>query len=81
METQLRKRKSKRHATASNLESYALGRLDDRTGVEGFEEHLLVCQVCRSRVTRWDHYIAALRGALRRFSGEAAGIQTLTAGG
>lgn len=52
------------HISDDDLEGYSLGRLDD-AAVAPSEEHLLVCEACRNRLTRWDQYVRALRAAGR----------------
>jgi hypothetical protein len=57
------------HPTIDTLEFYSLGRL---TGpkLARVEEHLLVCDDCRDRVSFLDHYHATLKEALREIKRE-----------
>jgi len=48
------------------LDLYALGRLPDADTAE-VEEHLLLCETCRDRLSETDRFIAALRCAAAAF--------------
>lgn len=50
------------HICDHRLDLYALGRLTDPEAAE-IEEHLLLCETCRSHLSRIDRFIAALRYA------------------
>jgi anti-sigma factor RsiW len=53
------------HIDEELLESYALGRAPaPETG--RIEEHLLVCEECRLRLTALDSFIPAIRSAARK---------------
>ncbi len=53
------------HATDDALELYALGLLEGKD-LESIEEHLLICELCRSSLEIVDHEIAVLREGLRQ---------------
>jgi len=50
------------HLDTDQIERYSMGDVS-REETERFEEHLLVCEVCRSRIEESDAYIAAVRRA------------------
>jgi anti-sigma factor RsiW len=52
------------HIKEDELELYALDRLPGAK-VSADEEHLLVCEECRSRLAQTDRYISELCEALR----------------
>ena len=53
------------HPTDALLEQYAIGKLDEPD--LGFvEEHLLVCEQCRDRLTEQDDFVRATRAAARQ---------------
>jgi anti-sigma factor RsiW len=51
-----------RHFDDDESELYSMGRLSAEK-VERLEEHLLVCEACRVKVTDSDTYVAAMRRA------------------
>jgi SOS-response transcriptional repressor LexA len=51
------------HPTAVTIESYTLGRLKGRSERK-LEEHLLVCEACRTRLSTEDKIIKMIRGGL-----------------
>ncbi len=55
------------HFDEDTLEQRALGRLGGPT-LAAVEEHLLVCEQCRDRLTEIERFIAAFRGAVRGFA-------------
>jgi anti-sigma factor RsiW len=64
-----------RHMDAGEIEAYSLGDLSDREAAP-FDEHLLICDLCRTKVEASDAYIAAMRGAarlIRQAAQQAAG--------
>ena len=50
------------HMDADEIERYSLGDLAEREAAP-FDEHLLICGLCRTKVEASDAYIAAMRGA------------------
>jgi anti-sigma factor RsiW len=52
------------HVTEEALELYALKLLQDKD-LQAVEEHLLLCELCRSSLTSLDEEIASLRSALQ----------------
>lgn len=61
------------HATEEHLESYAMGRLP-AIELEAFEEHLLLCDGCQSRLDETENYIVAMKSALGKAQQEQATI-------
>ncbi len=51
-----------RHMSPAEVERYSLGTVPE-TDLAPLEEHLLICEQCRSLVEQSDAYIAAIRGA------------------
>src|SRR5580765_7818099 len=58
------------HADEGQLERYSLG-AQDETDSARVEEHLLICETCRSRLEEADVYAAAMRGAAQSVRLEA----------
>jgi len=54
-----------RHMNAEEIEKYSLGGLSEEQAAP-FDEHLLLCEVCRKSVEASDAYVAAMRGAARQ---------------
>src|SRR5437764_1147575 len=54
-----------RHLDESEIERYSMGHLRE-VEVAGFEEHLLVCEVCQQRLAETDEYVKSMRGAAER---------------
>jgi anti-sigma factor RsiW len=52
------------HISSNDLELYALGRLGPAHEAE-IEEHLLICEDCRNRLTEEDATIDAIRKTFR----------------
>jgi anti-sigma factor RsiW len=52
------------HTADDELEAYSLGRLSAAASAS-LEQHLLGCTGCLDRLTGWDEYIGAMRGACR----------------
>jgi hypothetical protein len=50
------------HAADDVIERYSMGRLSD-PALSEFEEHLLVCEHCRARLTREDDFTSGIRAA------------------
>lgn len=65
------------HPGEDVLEEYCLDRLDEREAAP-VEEHLLVCETCRQRVTELDVFLKAAKQASRELRGEEryAGAET-----
>jgi anti-sigma factor RsiW len=62
-----------RHMNAEQVEKYSLGELSDEEAAL-FDEHLLLCEACRTNVEASDAYVAAMREAaslIRRQTGQA----------
>ncbi len=53
------------HIPEDDLELYALDRLADDKAAP-VEEHLLVCEQCRERLSGLDEYVKAMRAALSK---------------
>ena len=52
------------HLTEDALEVYSLGRLSSEDDLATFEEHLLVCEYCQTRLEKMDEFVqAAAAGA------------------
>jgi anti-sigma factor RsiW len=57
------------HVTEEDLEQYCLGGLaEDRCA--RLEEHLLLCEPCRDRLTETENFVASMRQASRQWSKE-----------
>lgn len=54
-----------RHMNAAEIEKYSLGDFPVEEAA-GFDEHLLICELCRQSVEASDAYVAAMRGAARQ---------------
>jgi hypothetical protein len=52
-----------RHIEEATLERYSMGSLAEEAAAE-VEEHLLLCEACRTRVTEADAYIRAMKRAV-----------------
>lgn len=52
------------HISDDSLEQYSMGKLPESDAAP-LEEHLLICEGCRVRLTATEVYIAAMREALR----------------
>jgi uncharacterized CHY-type Zn-finger protein len=50
------------HTDEETLERYSMGRLSEYRSAR-LEEHLLICQACRDRLTALDTYRYAMRAA------------------
>jgi len=57
------------HMNAEDVERYSLGSLSDEEAA-GFDEHLLICELCRSSVEASDEYVASMRAAARKIRGK-----------
>jgi len=66
------------HVREEDLEQYCLGTLAEE-GYSRLEEHLLICESCRERLTETETYVAAMQQASLRFEGD--GAKHMTAGG
>jgi anti-sigma factor RsiW len=66
------------HILDDDLEAYSLGRLA-AAATARTEEHLADCAGCQDRLTGWDEYIQAMRGACRILRG--APLARAVAGG
>ena len=53
---------SNRHMDENEIEGYSMGAVSDGERAR-FDEHLLICESCRSRVAKSDDYLAAMQGA------------------
>ncbi len=58
------------HPSDDELELYSLGRLKEPR-LSFLEEHLLICEECRRRMTKSDEYVAAMRLALTEMEKES----------
>ncbi len=59
-----------RHIDETTLEKYVMGALSGSATAE-VEQHLLVCESCRQRVTETDDYVRAMRTAVETAAGGA----------
>jgi len=57
------------HLQAEELELYCLGGLTE-VRCARLEEHLLLCEICRDRLTETESYVAVMRQASRQWSAE-----------
>jgi len=57
------------HYSDDEIERYSMGTLDAVT-LAKLEEHLLICDPCRQRVSASDAYLAALRQAAKEVIAE-----------
>jgi len=53
------------HMDEDEVETYSLGGFSER-GAAPYDEHLLICDLCRANVEATDAYLAAMRGAMRQ---------------
>jgi hypothetical protein len=51
------------HGTDDQFEGYLLGRMSD-LDIPVFEEHLMLCSVCRERLDSTEHFVLGMREAL-----------------
>ncbi len=56
----------------AELEQFSLGRMA-AADAAGFEEHLLICEFCRRRVTECDEYTKSIRSAAAQSRAESPG--------
>lgn len=54
-----------RHISEDDLESYSMHRSMPGADLAALEEHLLVCDLCRSNLEEMDRRIASMKSALR----------------
>lgn len=66
----LTRRSSEHCLSAEEVENYLFNRLSGVTR-EAVEEHLLVCESCRSRVEEEERFMEAARGAAEKFETES----------
>ena len=59
-----------RHVDETTLERYVIGALSGEA-TAGVEQHLLVCETCRQRVTETEDYVRAMRSATETLPGAA----------
>jgi len=77
-----------RHMDAEEIEAYSLGDLAEPEAA-WFDEHLLICDLCRTNVEACDAYVAAISDAARHIRriarlakpGSGSGARTGVAGG
>jgi hypothetical protein len=53
------------HISEDDVERYAMRTLPD-SDCTTLEEHLLICQQCRDRLTATDEYLTAMRSAAKK---------------
>lgn len=53
-----------RHLDEEEIEKYSLGEITEEESSR-FEEHLLICESCQTRVTECDSYVSAMQRAAR----------------
>jgi hypothetical protein len=51
-----------RHMERDEIERYSMGAITEEESAP-FDEHVLICEFCRNRVTESDDYVAAMQGA------------------
>ena len=51
-----------RHMDEDEIEKYSMGAVSEEECAR-FDEHLLICEFCRNRVTKSDDYVVAMQGA------------------
>ncbi len=56
------------HPSEDDLEEYVFGRLEGDT-LDEVEEHLLLCEDCRRRLTETENFVASTRAAARKMVG------------
>ncbi len=56
------------HPHEDEIEEFVFGRLRG-TDLDDFEEHLLVCELCRRRLTETETFVASTRAATRKILG------------
>jgi hypothetical protein len=62
----------KTHPGEDVFENYAFDRLSDRETAD-FEEHLLICELCQSKLAQADEYIGLMKGATSAYVTEHRG--------
>jgi hypothetical protein len=67
----------KNHPDEFQLEGYSLGRLP-KPEVLSLEEHLLICDVCRQRLSESEDYVRSMQHASARSRTEPRGIQWIS---
>jgi anti-sigma factor RsiW len=55
------------HLPEELIEKYAMENMSDWEGAP-VEEHLLICQLCRTRLDKMDEFVALMKVALMDFS-------------
>lgn len=60
-----------RHMNPDEIEKYSMGKLS-KTETAPVDEHLLVCEKCRTQVEASDAFVAAMRAAAKQI-GKGAG--------
>jgi anti-sigma factor RsiW len=70
----------KDHISDDLLEAYAVGRASE-ADVACLEEHMLVCEPCRSRLVAMESFVSLLRGALEAEERRSARVRTASSGG
>ncbi len=66
------------HLTGDMLEAYAMGKTPE-ADLAGIEEHMLICERCRERLSATEVFLAALRDALE--ASDRAPIRVRSASG
>ena len=56
------------HPSEDDLEEFVFGRLDG-AALDVLEEHLLVCEACRKRLSETENFVASTRAAARKILG------------
>jgi anti-sigma factor RsiW len=56
------------HPSEDELEEFVFGRLDG-AALDDLEEHLLICEACRRRLTETENFVASTRAAARKMLG------------
>ena|SRR5579872_60543 len=65
-----------RHLEPEEIERYSMGDSTEEATAK-FEEHLLICEICRNRVVESDAQVDAMQAASRRLRQEDAGRRRL----
>jgi hypothetical protein len=68
------------HPSNDLLERYAMGKLTD-PDLEQVEEHLFVCDSCRTRLAETDAFVSAMRAALHQLRDEPLDLTHYTEDG
>ena len=68
-----------KHPHEDAFEKYAFDRLSSQEAAD-FEEHLLICEQCRSTLTQTDEFIRLMKASTTVYAPEHSGGRQLTPG-